>query len=186
MVQPLLEGASLEEDPGLRTKWVNLLANAADPRRRRDISSAFQAVLRDLSPMNAAFLDSIYSSWMRKGNRWPYRSFSTEELKVVFTSAGLARVGCAEGSQYRFSVDPKSSDDDKLSGDLEDFNTSMDLLLRSSLLRCITETEALHLTDSHDDIAPAAGGTVPVHTTTHYELSSFGQRFVKACEPPTT
>jgi Abortive infection alpha len=184
IVLPLLEGASLEEDPRLQEKWANLLANAADPRQRDNISTIFQSVLRDLSPMDAAFLDAIHAAWMGKATRWLYGSFSEQELKVVFTRAGLARVGWAEGSQYRSDPEIDPNADNELSRDLDDFNTSLEILLRAGLLRPITETEALHVTDFHSEVAPAAGSTIPVYTSTYFNYSSFGQRFVKACQPP--
>jgi hypothetical protein len=48
IIHPLLECASLEEEPDLRSAWANLLANAADPREKTPVGPMFAYILRDL------------------------------------------------------------------------------------------------------------------------------------------
>jgi len=56
---PLFEGASLEEDDELATKWAALLANAASPDCSLRIHPGFAQVLSQLSPTGARFLDEV-------------------------------------------------------------------------------------------------------------------------------
>ena len=56
---PLLEGASLEEDPGLREKWVGLLASAAAGEVGPHVLPTFPFILRQLSPLDAAILERL-------------------------------------------------------------------------------------------------------------------------------
>lgn len=56
---PLFEGASLEEDEELATKWAALLANAASPECSLRIHPGFAQVLSQLPPTGARFLDEV-------------------------------------------------------------------------------------------------------------------------------
>ncbi|MDO7884296.1 Abi-alpha family protein [Hymenobacter cheonanensis] len=58
---PLLEGASLQEEPTLADKWAALLANAADPAQRVAVQPSFADVLRQLTPTDAQVLEFIYA-----------------------------------------------------------------------------------------------------------------------------
>lgn len=60
ILQPLIEGASLEEEPSMRARWANLLATAANPNEE-EIPPSFKNILGELSPRMARFLDSIYN-----------------------------------------------------------------------------------------------------------------------------
>lgn len=57
---PLMEGASLEEDEALSTKWASLLANAATPQGDTLVEPSFADVLRQITPLQAQILDKIY------------------------------------------------------------------------------------------------------------------------------
>lgn len=58
---PLLEGASLAEDDGLRDRWANLLLNFSNPASHVNAQRSFVSVLAELTPMDATILDLIYS-----------------------------------------------------------------------------------------------------------------------------
>ena len=58
---PLLDGASLEDDEKLSTKWAALLANAAISREATNSSQIFSSILTQLSPIDALILDEISS-----------------------------------------------------------------------------------------------------------------------------
>jgi hypothetical protein len=58
--EPNMEGASQAETEAVRTRWAYLLANAADPRSLRNILPSFPAILKDLTPNDAIFLDRLY------------------------------------------------------------------------------------------------------------------------------
>jgi len=53
---PLLEGASLEENEDLHTMWAALLTNAASPENAKLVRPGFIAVLKQMSPDEAACL----------------------------------------------------------------------------------------------------------------------------------
>ena len=60
-LMPLLQHASLEEDPYLQERWANLLANAAHADHLRPNNRAmYLAVLRELSAPEVRFLDTLY------------------------------------------------------------------------------------------------------------------------------
>jgi hypothetical protein len=59
ILQPLIEGASLEEEESMQERWANLLATAANPNED-EIPPSFTSILAELSPRAARFLDSIY------------------------------------------------------------------------------------------------------------------------------
>jgi hypothetical protein len=59
VLQPLVEAASLQEEPDLQNVWANLLANAADGRQMTPVEPSFVAMLRNLSSREVRFLESI-------------------------------------------------------------------------------------------------------------------------------
>jgi|SRR5579863_7383478 len=50
ILQPLLESASLQEDPSLQAVWANLRANAADPRQTKQTRAGFHGHPQRLVP----------------------------------------------------------------------------------------------------------------------------------------
>ncbi len=56
---PLLEGAALEDDDNLSTKWAALLANTATPGYRVDLMPAFSNILSQLSSTDVKILDAL-------------------------------------------------------------------------------------------------------------------------------
>jgi hypothetical protein len=57
---PLLDGASLEEEPALRTLWARLLANASAEGTTISVTGIACEMLRSLSSADAMVLDAIY------------------------------------------------------------------------------------------------------------------------------
>ena len=57
---PIFESASIEEDETLHQKWASLLANAANPRSDVEVTPAFIEVLKQISPLEAQLLHSVY------------------------------------------------------------------------------------------------------------------------------
>jgi hypothetical protein len=62
IIHPLLEQASLEEEPSLQDRWANLLANAAAGRTDSGVRQSFAKALAELTATDARFLDAIYDS----------------------------------------------------------------------------------------------------------------------------
>jgi hypothetical protein len=61
ILHPLIENCSLEKDDSLQEKWAALLANAANPAPPNLVLPAFAEILKQLSPIEAALLERIYS-----------------------------------------------------------------------------------------------------------------------------
>ncbi|MDF0591238.1 Abi-alpha family protein [Candidatus Methanocrinis natronophilus] len=76
---PLLDGAALEEDEDLSTKWAALLANAATPNGPFTIYPSYPHILSQLSPNEATLLDAIYDLTLQIGlkpGQWAERGAS--------------------------------------------------------------------------------------------------------------
>jgi len=58
---PLIEKASICEDPTLQEKWANLLANALDPKTAENVRRSSIDILDSLDPLDARILDWIPS-----------------------------------------------------------------------------------------------------------------------------
>ncbi|WP_198116910.1 Abi-alpha family protein [Massilia rhizosphaerae] len=58
---PLLEAASLEEDDHLQDLWARLLVNASNDRSPLTLQRAYIAILEQITPLEAAVLEKIYS-----------------------------------------------------------------------------------------------------------------------------
>lgn len=58
---PLVEAAALEESDDLRELWANMLANFADQNSEVIANKSFVTVMKDLSPLDVAILNKIYS-----------------------------------------------------------------------------------------------------------------------------
>jgi hypothetical protein len=61
ILKPIIENGSLEDNDGLQDLWARLLANAADPSRGSSIPPAFPEILRQLSALDAMFLEHLYA-----------------------------------------------------------------------------------------------------------------------------
>jgi hypothetical protein len=65
LLLPILEGASIEDDEDLHTRWAALLANAsASPG---SVHPSYIEILRQLDPQDAAFLDKLYDHFKETG-----------------------------------------------------------------------------------------------------------------------
>jgi hypothetical protein len=63
---PLLEGASLEENEDLHDMWAALLANAASPETADKVRPGFIAILKQMAPDEAYFLNEVYSEQIKQ------------------------------------------------------------------------------------------------------------------------
>lgn len=67
LLLPILEGASIEDDEDLHSRWAALLANAgASPN---SVHPSFIEILRQLTPDDAQLLDKLYDSCKQKRSR---------------------------------------------------------------------------------------------------------------------
>ncbi len=60
---PLIEAASLEDDPDIRTLWANLIANATDPNTHLKLAKIHIDTLKAFEPLDAAIMDHLYRNW---------------------------------------------------------------------------------------------------------------------------
>lgn len=59
---PILEEGSLEEDAMMQNRWAAMLANAADPSSGVDVRPSYPEILKQLSALEVAILDSFYTT----------------------------------------------------------------------------------------------------------------------------
>jgi hypothetical protein len=92
---PLLEAASLEDDPDMAARWAALLANAADPEAS-DVPPSFPDILGHLSPTNARVLDGVFDAVVGTPR-------AREEVRIP--GAGVRAVLGIDGATYALSVE---------------------------------------------------------------------------------
>ncbi len=56
---PLIENASLEDEPTLQDIWANLLANALNPEFEEEIRTSFISIIKDLSTTDVLILQEL-------------------------------------------------------------------------------------------------------------------------------
>lgn len=85
---PILEMSSLEEDEGLRGTWSRLLASAATDTGETEILPAFPAVVGELSPIEAVFMERLHAP-----QKWgdPYAGLEVHAWLFAEQVAGKAR-----------------------------------------------------------------------------------------------
>ena len=58
---PLLEAATIEEEPALRDRWATMLANFANESSGVEVHMSFVAVLAEMTPLEVAIIDRLFS-----------------------------------------------------------------------------------------------------------------------------
>jgi len=117
---PLLDGAALEDDDNLSTKWAALLANAATPEYSVNLIPSFSNILSQLSPRDVKILDALLKE------RWYHKS-KPENI-------------------YLFAFRPTIQEPTNLSD--EEYDLSVDNIVRLGL--CVTNTSALPVAVQQD------------------------------------
>ncbi len=79
LLQPMIENGSLEEDDGLQDKWAALLANAAT--KRDDVHPSFIEILKQLSSIEAIFLDVLSERDRRRSVYQRQNEYVSTEFK---------------------------------------------------------------------------------------------------------
>jgi hypothetical protein len=171
IVQPALDGASLEDDPDVQLKWASLLANAADPREAIPVSPMFPGILRDLGHREVKFLDALYDQCLEKAStsmllkRVSQFIFQQDDLKDLFVALG-------------FSKAPKLSsptfDEQQhvfFQHDQNAFYLLLDVIRNHDVIR--------------EQILPNQPQAPPLSPGQHiYHFTELGAAFVLACRPP--
>ncbi|HXJ42030.1 MAG TPA: Abi-alpha family protein [Bryobacteraceae bacterium] len=177
---PALDYASVEDDETMHTAWAALLANASDPRNSSGHWPSFPAILKEITPREAKFLNALdgESSSPHFYLHSTEPIFTEDELKKVYVEAGLSR---------RPNIGPMNMGEmqeggDDLQADLKDFAMVMAIVIRLGLLRLLIETEPL------DVSAITRGRNAPrrleISVSMHYIFTELARQFVRACRPP--
>lgn len=100
---PWLEWVSLEEDSSLRDLWANLLANEINPDKPEP-RTAFLSILRDLSPLDAQILNTVYEEVKRLTDKTSHGQYVPTPLVIFFDINEISRILDAEYFDIRVSV----------------------------------------------------------------------------------
>jgi hypothetical protein len=149
---PLLEHSSWEEDSDIQAKWAALLANAANSDYSYDINSSYVEILRQLSPLEAKFLDLLFDECERYGLQTDF----PHDLEFL-----LGQHYKTENDYIQFTLD-KTKAEKVLGVSKDEFNILIDNLYRLNLVE--------------GDLSP---DSVYPHLQLHF--TSFGYAFVRNC-----
>lgn len=171
ILQPALEGASLEDDPDIQTKWANLLANAADPREATPVSPMFPRILRDLGPREVKFLDKLHAlSLTRLGGDSIFKRVS----QIIYSQGDLQDLFVELG----FTSAPNLSSPTYEEQQHADFHRGHDAFFL--MIDVIRRHDVLYR-DVMPSFPPAPSAMAGQRI---YHFSELGAAFVKACQPP--
>lgn len=191
ILYPVLEGASLQDDPDLQDTWANLLANAADPRQANPVLPSFAAMLKELTSREVRFLEALLDAISGgRGNRrhfWADHNaggYSVDQLMDVCSQAKLFRY---QGSHSRLSVAEWNANKAIITADNRDFAEMIDVLKRNSILDEITHPKPIDVATPL--VRAMESRTNPqdinVETERFYKLSQLGTAFLNACRAPS-
>jgi hypothetical protein len=99
---PLLDAASMEDDPILQEMWAGLAANATDPNKRQETKKVFIDILSGLEPIDTVILRYLANSW-DQASREEGQQIKIEEASAALSIShteiqgslhNLARLGC--------------------------------------------------------------------------------------------
>ncbi|HDR9802428.1 TPA: DUF4393 domain-containing protein [Burkholderia cenocepacia] len=133
---PLLQAASLEDDADIRDLWATLLVNAANADSGIDLSAAYISILRDLTPLDASILRTIYAL-----------PFDEMHHQGVFTGSLPERAIICPKDGRRSSENPEPANDVRLS------------LANLARLGCLTLTRTMGGGEMMDSVNPTYLGS---------------------------
>jgi Abortive infection alpha len=94
LLLPILEGASIEDEEDLHTKWSALLANAASSDK---VHPSYIEILKQLTPDDARLLDELYEHTNAKG-KWLNDFLEEEGDEDGIPFQNLVRLGLIEST----------------------------------------------------------------------------------------
>ncbi len=171
---PLLEGASLEDNPSLSDKWAALLANAADPADSISIKPVYADILRQLTPHEAQVLDKIFidadaMNPLADGYKVREDEYANNEVRKARAVSQLIDL-----AYMRYTHHEHSGRHQQDRGALQEFDSITDILLRHRLL-VMAKSKPPKGSSFGFDYEPEKGKAF---------LSSLGFDFMLACTPP--
>jgi hypothetical protein len=177
---PALDYASVEDDEELHTAWAALLANAADPRNAGGYWPSFPAILKEITPREAKFLNALDSE---SSSPHFYLSstepiFTEDELKDAYSQAGLSR----RPRISAMNMGEMQEGGEDLQADFKDFAIVMAIVIRLGLLRLLIEAEPLDVSSiSHGRPGPRK---LDIGVSMEYIFTELARQFIRACQPP--
>jgi hypothetical protein len=157
ILQPILEGASLQEDSTLQDTWANLLANAADPRNQNPVMPSFHAMLKELTSREVLFLEAIYAILFQPPI--PLKIAAQMIQKIYIEKLGYDQKGLA---------------------------LSLGVLMRNQVLTHDVVPRPLRLGDSLLRLPKGTlPKTIRVETEPFFGVTALGIAFISACRPPS-
>jgi hypothetical protein len=184
---PLMEGASLQEDPSIQELWANLLATAADPRHASSVVPSFPTVLRELRHIDAKWLEGLYNNTRRiikiqkrnpaiSPNKVQEIQYDHRELLKLFVALGLARSEQLTGISVKFYEE----NHDNIDADMRDFDLLISVVRRLGIIKMVEKIPPQHI-ETPDPNEPFL---LDVDTRELFFFTAFGEAFMNACLPP--
>jgi hypothetical protein len=187
IIHPLLEAASLEENPDLQTIWANLLANSADPRHAGNVLPAFSAILKELTSPDVKFLDVIYTNVAERINphlvvptKVSTFKYSEDELQSIY-SRTCPSIRPPNESPARLSSEQVVKHAREMETDAREFRLTLSTVLRHQILRETVEIGLVRVDLHHTRFAEASGDAKAIQ---QYAFTDLGFTFVGACRKP--
>lgn len=90
-IVPLLEGASLEDDPELSEKWAGLLTSAAAGSNAPPVLPSFPVALAQLTPLDAKVLDYLWLWDAENTDLFVDRDQARMDLEIEHEAFAVAR-----------------------------------------------------------------------------------------------
>lgn len=188
---PLLENASLEEDPLIQDLWANLLTNALLPGKKNDRYHYFVSILKKISPLEAELLSYLSrpirvegehklnsNLYLDPNNRIRHRS-DNSLLRLSNMKNVNLQIESPNGQTTSVAlpkkVDPNNSVlwnffSKHIGASLEDMQISVDILENLGLISAIREETNILSEKKHQLLARSK-----------IQLTPLGFAFVSAC-----
>lgn len=100
---PLIQAASMENDPDLREMWAGLIANATDPSKSVNLSKLHIETLKSLEPLDALIMEYLYKKQAKvvttseeppENSKAIAKALSVDVDDVQISLQNLYRLGC--------------------------------------------------------------------------------------------
>jgi len=182
---PLLEHSSWEEDTDMQTKWASLLANVLNPNYSYDAASSYVEILKQLSPLEAAFLDILFDE---NEKFYPFKGLSWGG-DIVYHGNSFLGLTFSSASTVFFAIPKLQVKDQQLYSqvqirgqkiEVQTFDVLIDNLSRFNLL----QSQPFSQLETSYNITNKIITLEEIHPYDIYKvinLTSLGRDFVRIC-----
>lgn len=167
---PIIEGASLEEEPTLRERWAALLANASSARTGETIPPVFADILGNLSVEAARCLDLLGGTFPRRGESYGFMPQAELQEEGGYSPDQLT---------MRYLGVEDWDDVDAFTAERENVMALADLLVREGLVSIVP----VYRHKGPPTIASIAESPI-AQDGLDIRITHLGRQFVEACSPP--